>query len=291
MAVQQLLDAPIGRMTRIIRGESHEVYDVTVGVDDTAYIVRISPQKTAHFDAERWAIRQVSRHHVPAPQSIRIGAYANTDHPIVIEAYPKIIGEAVDIWDPTFDRLSYKPHVLEAGALLRRIHSVPTLHYGPLDAMGIGAFPTFMDRIMSVMNQLGAFEPLLANQCTHVYQRAYALFRSAPSHLVHGDYAPKHFILHNGSVAGIIDWEGVESGPYYLDFGRWSHYYHEQLPIRWLLEGYGATEKEQMSIRTVLPYMELFWACHSLLFYSQHNYREQADEDTEKILTILHALS
>lgn len=274
-------------LRKIVRGESHEVYEAQICETNTTHIVRISPSVNADFTSEAWAMQRVSQVGVPVPRQLKMHTVSNDETHISLEIYPKIPGSIVDIWDPLFDSVSYKPHVVQAGEYLRLIHSIPTSQFGPINSYGVGHFNTFIERVISLMYELQEYDYDIAQSCLIAYSNHVQKFARAPGRLIHGDFGPKHFVIDNHSIDGIIDWEGVESGPYYMDFGRWSYYYQNKLPLEWLLEGYGATVNELCEVYDVLPLIELFWGCHSLLFYRSHNYPEQADEDVQKITTIL----
>ncbi len=46
------------------------------------------------------------------------------------------------------------------------------------------------------------------------------LARQAPG-LVHGDIQPFNLLVHEGRIAGVLDWEAAKSGPPAFDFGWW----------------------------------------------------------------------
>ncbi len=274
-------------MKRIIKGESHEVYEAQMFESNKSYIIRIAPESSAHFASENWAMQRVSQVGVPVPSPVAIHVARVATTQLAFSLYPKIHGYTEDVWGPQFDNSLYKDLAVEAGAYLRKIHSVSTSGYGPINEHGVGRFNTYLDRIMSVLQDLGAYESHLAKLCIQFYvDRAHKL-SNVPAHLIHGDYGPKHFVIEDGVIRGIIDWEGVESGPYYMDFGRWSYYYQDKLPLDWLLEGYGITEGQRSEVNDLLPLIELFWGCHSLLYYCRHMRHEQAMEDKRKITKIL----
>ena len=64
------------------------------------------------------------------------------------------------------------------------------------------------------------------------------IYQGVTPHLLHGDYGPKHILVEDGHITGILDFENAKSGDPMHDFVWWSYFGKNRPPLEWLKEGY-----------------------------------------------------
>ena len=64
------------------------------------------------------------------------------------------------------------------------------------------------------------------------------MFQINKAHLLHGDFSPKHILIADGHVTGILDFEDAKGGDPVRDLARLNFFYGDSFPIEWLKAGY-----------------------------------------------------
>lgn len=236
--VRRASGSAAGSRQRIIGGEGNEVWFIsTVAGDDL--VVRISHETT--FAAERWATEHAGLAGAPVPEILLVDDDITAgDRHIAVWIHRAITGRPlVTIEDEqTARKLSE-----QAGELLACIHDVRTAGYGFLDAHGRGQCGDFSAAMEWDEHAVGA---ALANGISLAdLDRAAGLLETfrhiwaTPPRLLHGDWLPEHVLVHDGSVAGIIDFGGARSGDPAYDIAYWQFFWDgERFPQSSMVQGY-----------------------------------------------------
>lgn len=226
---------------KVILGEVNEVYDVTTE-DERQIIVRITRSNHPRFAAEKWALDQVREIKIPVPKVLLI----TSQQGLTFCVETKLSGFPLkDIRWQEQDRI--KKLIIQAGAVLAKIHSIKPTGFGGLGENGQGKFSTWLDFIMEIEDEK---EEVLKSATKMdlpvediakgftVLEKNKSCFENVIPHLLHGDFSIKHILIENDIISGIIDFESCKSGDTMWDFAWWSYFFGKDIPIEWLKEGY-----------------------------------------------------
>ena len=237
-------------ITRVINGETNEVYDVLTESGQSVF-VRIYHREESKFEKERWALDRCGEAGVPVP-SVFLVEDEEVDSKILhfcVES--KIPGIGMDqvsnILSPE-NALKLSDLLKQVGRALSGIHSVKTNGFGVLDKDGNGNFtsvkelvlgnlyirkekilPTFENRPEDLKIILGGYE-ILAKEAENYLE-------SLPC-LIHNDISPQHILVDGENVSGVIDFEAAVGGDPILEFALWDFKYGKDFPLKCILEGY-----------------------------------------------------
>lgn len=248
-AVEKAVGTKPLNIKRIIAGEVNEVYNVVTSKGNV--IVRISHSENNRFLSEKWAIEMSHEAGVLVPEVLYIGKSVNKEKAVFLSVETKLNGISLAdlLKSGKIDRQTLKVLIEDAGATLARIHSVQTEKFGNLHKGGVGDFdswesfilhPLGIDQRKSLLKILDSVD-ITKLQLKKVYQileKNSSVFNTVNPHLLHGDYGPKHILINNGRISGIIDFENAKSGDPVYDFSWWSYFYGKRLLIERLISGY-----------------------------------------------------
>jgi Ser/Thr protein kinase RdoA (MazF antagonist) len=264
-AVRRATGAALLRHERILAGLTNEVYAATAA-DGQAVIVRISHAPGPQFEQERWAIERCREAGVPVPEILALdhdvpvpgGAGAERVSICVERTLPgEPLGRIVrarGAGDPLSTAL-----LREAGAVLARIHRIPTQGYGPLDAAGRGAWPSWdafllgpldapatrarVERVRRASPNGGLVADSIEAAAELLHARR-GVLRAWPARLVHHDYEPWHIFADAtpgvARLTGVIDHESCRGGDPAYDLAQWHVVHDVYAPVAPLVEGYRA---------------------------------------------------
>jgi aminoglycoside phosphotransferase (APT) family kinase protein len=230
---------------RIIAGEVNEVYEVNTENDDL--IVRISHESEDRFTPEKWAIDKARDLSVPAPEVLYIGEVFDEKKNVRVSVERKLRGTSLE--DSKLSEADTRVVVIQAGKILAKIHSITTQKFGRLYEGGVGGhedWESYMLRhtraqqikgLLESAKRIGVLKKKIerALQILIDYSDMYS---DASPHLLHGDFGPKHILVDEGHITGIIDFENAKSGDPMHDFAWWSYFEKNRPPLEWLKEGY-----------------------------------------------------
>ena len=264
-AVRRATGSDVVRHERILAGLTNEVYAATAA-DGQAVIVRIAHAPGPQFEQERWAIERCRAAGVPVPEILAL------DHDVPAHGRPgaervsicverTLPGEplgrivrARGAGDPVSNAL-----LGEAGAVLARIHTIPTEGYGPLDGTGHGRWrsweafllgpleaPTLRERVERLKRTApsGGRVADAIDAAVGVLRDRRGLLRAQPAYLLHHDYEPWHLFADAtpgaARLTGVIDHESCRGGDPAYDLAQWHVIHDVYAPVAPLVEGYRA---------------------------------------------------
>src|SRR3989339_802750 len=249
---EELIEAVVKKATgseptlinRIIAGEVNEVYGVTTQ-DNKDVIVRISRQAKNNFETEEKVIRLARMAGVPAPKVLLIEEASSGPQNLTFCVEGKIEGEPLLSLMGSMDKSAFKSIASEAGEILSKIHGIVVDKYGPQD--GSRFFETWGDYIFNIekrrlgittaTNLMGIESGLISESFKLLWENK-EMFQINKAHLLHGDFSPKHILIADGHVTGILDFEDAKGGDPVRDLARLNFFYGDSFPIEWLKAGY-----------------------------------------------------
>lgn len=282
---------------RLVAGQMHEVYDVTVS-DGKSVIVRISHNESPRFDIEKWALDTVRELGVPAPDYLLLETVETDDKPLTICIEPKLPGVPLqDIKDEVkADWKRAEKIACDAGQILSRIHTVKTQGIGKMNQPGQGKSLTAEEYARKRAeksapyilenNQDKWIGPDIINRAAQIMQDNQNLLRE-PFSLLHGDYSPLHLLVDEDRITGVLDMENVSSGDPVMEFAYWDSW-GNNLPFstELLLKNYPGKDSTS-DFEAKLHYFRIDIALYTATFYvSQKNFgaaKSQIDKTLDDI--------
>ena len=227
-------------INRVVAGEVNEVYDAQAR--DGNYIVRISRREDTEFLAEKWALDKSREAGVPAPNIFFVDKIKDKGKKLKICVENKLPGtpmneliETGELTDGQIRELN-----VEAGMFLAKIHSVVPRGFGRIHEGGVGRSeswgmsitrPWYRDQIGKLhqyAERIGITKGQV-DRAIAILNEHGDIYEPVTPHLLHCDYGPKHHLVSNGRITGIIDFENCMSGDPVYDFA-WNDYFgHDSL--------------------------------------------------------------
>ena len=249
---EKLIEAMVKKATgselvqrkRIIAGEVNEVYGVTTK-DERDVVVRISRQGKNNFETEEKVIRLVRMAGVPAPKVLLIEQAPSESENLTFCIEEKIEGEPLLSLMDSMDKSTLKSIASEAGEVLSKINGISVDNFGPLD--GSRFFKTWGDYIFNIEKRRGGITAAgklvglrtsLINKAFELLRKNEEMFQIKDAHLLHGDFGPKHLLIMDNHITGILDFEGAKGGDPVRDLAWLNFFYSDSFSIDWLKVGY-----------------------------------------------------
>jgi len=234
-------------MTRIIRGESNEVYDITLA-DDSSVITRINHNSGENFAREIQGLDRCRQAGVPVPVVVGHGTFLDNNRERHYMIEEKLPGQTFHelLRNDSLSAAEAEAITVQAGEVLAQIHSIPTEGFGALAADGRGKYNSVNEWFSQITAKKELFRDLfnrygLSDKFESVFdqlERADSPLFNKPPHLLHVDYAPKHILVDQGKITGVIDFEFASSGYFGFDIPEWELRDATTAPMSWLLKGY-----------------------------------------------------
>jgi len=225
---------------RIIKGEANEVHAIKIdrGLE---IIVRINRESEAEsrFQSERWAIEQAAKVDVPVPRVLLVESLELEGKSVGVSVEERLPGVPLDELAKHTSEEELAKILQQAGTLLSRIHSVETEGFGEIDGNGRGEHASiaslFLEGNLServfAAAQSASFDPSILRRALHILHEFQKICPPIPSHMLHGDFGPKHLLIENGKIAGIIDFESACGGDPAQEFANWQFFFENEYSI------------------------------------------------------------
>jgi aminoglycoside phosphotransferase (APT) family kinase protein len=246
--VFQLVQASTGqtpvRRQRIVDGAQNEVYCVAT-VQDKEFIVRIRRSGYRTFGQEAWAMERCRAAGVPVPAILSLTTLSGEEGDLEAMVLSKAEGVSLADLRSKLDASTMGKLFIEAGAVLRKIHSVKAESFKQLHENGNWDFPdweSMMDsyirdrtRRKNFILQAG-FSPAEFDMMIKLMNDYKATF-SGQAVLNHGDYFPEHIFVKDGRISSVIDFGIFHLAPPLHDFAEICAQ-EPSLDLKPLLRGY-----------------------------------------------------
>lgn len=135
----------------------------------------------------------------------------------------------------------------QAGTLLSQVHCVKTEGFGQIDNHGRAVHASISgtiseeylsERVLLPAVHSASLDPDVIKRALHILREFRKNCTPASSHLLHGDFGPKHLLIDGRKITGIIDFENASSGDPVQEFANWDFFFENQYPIESLKKGY-----------------------------------------------------
>lgn len=268
---------------RLVVGEQNEVYFIKLQSHQEV-VLRIAHAVQRQFHQEQWAIEKCLESNLRVPKIFSIQHQKTKDGFLSFCIMEKINGQPLlalrDNYD-AIDRRYLKKMIVKAGAILTKIHQIPTRGFGRIDSQGQGEYKNFEEMMLEKVDQrryllkLSAetsFNPQKMEKILEIISAHASLYEADNSILNHGDFGPKHIMVEGDSITGILDWgETLGHLPVY-DFAYWDYWRGDKIPTEWLKEGYDNKAIFDKDFDTVTHLIKLHLGIGLLYHYHQDSY-------------------
>ncbi len=217
--VRSVCGREVERLVRLTGGGLHETYRVEVR-NDVPVVVRIARQPAPWFTDEERVMAQAREVGVPTPEVVGIEQVHHGGELLSFSILRLLPGRSLDELAGVLPASNLERLVMDSGELLARVHSVVPdrgiRHELEPPAEG------FVARAVRVAHQ--AFGPAAAAvvELGAELLRDEVMTRPAPRlTLAHGDWLPKHLLIDDGAIVGVIDWEFAGPASPAFDLARW----------------------------------------------------------------------
>lgn len=260
---------------RIEKGECNEVY--IASSKDSKYVIRIDHDNTGRFLCESLIFDLCRAHGIPTPKVLFI-----TDIPfkvctrtLCIEDY--LSGTPLD--ELPLSKVGKKNILYDAGTMLSRIHSVPINGWGLINHHGQARYKQVQDYVYhevfeeydlsSLRKKIGITQKEL-DSAYKALEIWFSQYKRNDTFLLHNDFHPRHVMVDNEKITGIIDMEWAEGGDPLKDIARWEYFEPDELTES-LIQGYRATPFSEEERATITHWKIVIALWHLGYFLEQEN--------------------
>lgn len=270
---------PIKRSVLLETGVSNEVYEMT-NEDGEEFICRIAKNKPHNrFGEEKWALDRARDVGAPVPQVLTITREEinGATYDICLES--KIPGKALyEIHDLSKEERSGL--LASTGEVLSMIHSIPVNGFGKFDTEGKGEFSSIQEilhdpyiekeELLKIAQELGLNIDTIKKAYDIMGSGSASYPETHPS-LIHGDFTPKHILVDNKKVTGVIDFENAMGGDPVMDLAHWHFFFKDQLNVEEIIKGY----KKKEDISTDFDRIFNLWRVYFGLMHLKFQYQKK----------------
>jgi aminoglycoside phosphotransferase (APT) family kinase protein len=236
--VQEATGRKVLEKKKILKGEANQVFEVTTQ-GGFQVIVRISIREKLDFLQEKWAIDRCQSLGIPVPEILLIKHLKidNVQYSVCIQK--KIKGDTLERGEIDMVKLpevDLKALTLQAGEILAKIHSIDTTGFGLLDNEGQGRSPTFSKEISEAVEKKEGLMELarktnmdlnIMESIINLLANSSKKFTNLKPKLNHGDYGPKHFMVKENKIVGLLDFGESRSDSPVYDFAWWDFWFSD----------------------------------------------------------------
>src|SRR5918911_5469977 len=262
--VRSVCGREVERVVRLTGGGMNETYRVELP-NDVAVVVRIARQPEPWFTDEGHIMAQARGVGVPTPEVLGLEQVDHDGELLSFSIQRLVPGRSLDELAGELPASDLERLVIDGGELLARVHRiVPDRgirhELQPPDQALVGRVTRFVDQ---------AFGPAAAAVVEHGADllRKEVMTRPAPRlSLAHGDWLPKHLLIDDGAIVGVIDWEGAGPASPAFDFAMWGvsagGALHDRSDL--LRRGYGRGTEPDSADAGWVPAFAIDWALEKL---------------------------
>src|ERR687884_1140115 len=262
--VRSVYGREVERLVRLTAGGLHETYRVEVR-NGLPVVVRIARQSTPWFSDEERIMAQAREVGVPTPEVVGVEQVNNEGELLSFSVLRLVPGRSLDELAGVLPASDLERLVMDGGELLARVHSVVPdrgirHELQPPDERFVGRLARVVDQALgpaaAAVVELGA--DLLRQE---------VLTRPAPRlSLAHGDWLPKHLLIDDDAIVGVIDWERAGPASPAFDFAMWEVSAGDALHDRsdLLRRGYARVTDPDSAAAGWVPAFAIDWALEKL---------------------------
>jgi aminoglycoside phosphotransferase (APT) family kinase protein len=262
--VRSVCGREVERLVRLTGGGLHETYRVEIP-DGVSVVVRIARQPVPWFADEEHVMAQARGAGVPTPNVLGVEHVDHDGELLSFSILQLVPGRSLDELAGALPASDLERLVMDSGELLARVHSVAPdrgirHELEPLDERLVA-------RAARVAHEaLGPAAGAVVERGADLL-RGEVTSRPAPRlSLAHGDWLPKHLLIDDGAIVGVIDWEFAGPASPAFDLARWEVSAGDRLHDRsdLLRRGYARVADPDAADAGWVPAFAIHWALEVL---------------------------
>ena len=210
----------VEQLVRLTSGGVNETYRVELEAAGSD-VVRIGRQPVPWFTDEEHVMARARAVGVPTAEVLGV-EHVEHDGELLSFSIQRILpGRSLDELASELPARDVERLVMDGGELLARVHSlVPDLgvrhELQPPDEHSLARGERIVEQT------LGPSAASVVERGAAFLRRELAALPPAPSPvLVHSDWLPKHLLIDDGTIVGVIDWERAGPAPAAFDLAMW----------------------------------------------------------------------
>ena len=262
--VRSVCDREVERLVRLTTGGLHETYRVEVR-RDLPVIVRIARRPIPWFTDEESIMAQAREVGVPTPEVVGVEQVEHGGELLSFSVQRLLPGRPLEEIAGALSKADVERLVMDSGELLARVHSV-TPERGIRHELDLPDEDSLARAVRAVHQALGpAAAGVVERGAELLYHEVTS--RPAPSlALAHGDWLPKHLLIGDEAIVGVIDWEFAGPASPAFDLARWEVSAGEALQDRsdLLRRGYARVADPDAAAAGWVPAFAIAWALEVL---------------------------
>ena len=235
----------------------NETYRVDLS-NDVAVVVRIARRPVSWFTDEAYVLAQARDAGVPTPEVLGVERVTHDGERLSVSIQRLLPGRSLDDLVGELSASDLERIVIDAGELMARVHSVVAdrglrHELRPPD-----------ERIVARVTRI--VEEALGPAAAAIVRRGADFLREERPvralSLAQGDFLPKHLLIGDGAIVGVIDWEFAGPAPPAFDFARWEVSAGDPLHDRsdLLRRGYARVADPDPAAAGLVPAFVIDWA-------------------------------
>jgi len=217
--VRSVCGRGVERLVRLTSGGLHEAYRVELP-DHGPVVVRIARRPVPWFTDEEHAMALAREVGVPAPDVLGVEQVDHDGELLSFSILRLVPGRPLGELARELPAAEIERLILDGGELLARLHGVASdrgmrHELEPPDER-------FVARVVRVADEtLGAAAAAVVERGAGLVRREVTTRPAPRRSLAHGDWLPKHLLIDDGAIAGVIDWEFAGPASPAFDLAHW----------------------------------------------------------------------
>ena len=223
--IDEVVRSVCGRGVQVLAplagGGMNETYRAELD-GNIAVVVRIARRPTPWFNDEAHLMAQARAVGVPAAEVLGV-EHREHDHDLLSFSIQQFLpGASLAKLTGRLSASDLERLVADAGEILARVHSVVPdqqvirHELRPPDEHEV-------TRVARIVNDvIGRSAAATVERGADFLRDQVRTRTPAPVSLVHGDFYPENLLIHDGAIAGLIDWEFAGAAPPAYDFAQWA---------------------------------------------------------------------
>jgi aminoglycoside phosphotransferase (APT) family kinase protein len=209
----------VEQLVRLTGGGMNETYRVELAAAGSV-VARIARQPVPWFTEEEHIMAQARAVGVPTPEVLGVEHVEHNGELLSFSIQRLLAGRSLAELAGTLPAAELERLVMDGGELLARVHSVVPdrgvrHELQPPDEHSLARGERIVEQT------LGPSAAAVVERGAELLRRELAA-RPAPSlALAHSDWLPKHLLIDDGAIVGVIDWERAGPASPALDLAHW----------------------------------------------------------------------
>jgi aminoglycoside phosphotransferase (APT) family kinase protein len=200
-------------------GGLNEAYRVELASADSV-VLRVARRPVPWYVDEEHVMAQARAVGVPTPEVLGVKHLEHDDELLSFSVQRLVPGRSLEELAGELPASDVERLVMDGGELLARVHSVPPGR-GIRHELEVPDEQVVAHLAHAVDGEFGRSAAAAVERGADLL-RDQVITRPAPTlALAHGDWMPKHLLIDNREIVGVIDWELAGPASPAVDLGRW----------------------------------------------------------------------